>query len=275
MCTCGIDIATQQQKPATASTTCSAAGDRPSDACVLRTACCDRRRLRRRPAAQRQRERDHRHRAHHADAEMRLPPADGLHEVLHQRRPDRAGEIVAGCRDRHRDAAPSREPVRDVGDDRPERRRAAEQRDQQSVRQCELPQAGRVGGGDVAQAERHGADQRGQHDAEAVRHAPHHHAAHGEADHRQRVGQRGGGAIDAELRLHRGQHDHHGPQADAADRAQQHADREAQPGVGGLRARVGRHGWRFLRLVETMGIASLNPSYGLRSHTDAVFVRMG
>ena len=36
-------------------------------------------------------------------------------------------------------------------------------------------------------------------------------AAEGEADHRQRVGQGRGGAVDAELRLHCGQHDDHGP----------------------------------------------------------------
>ena len=45
-------------------------------------------------------------------------PAGGVDEVLHQGRPHRACEVVAAHHDRHRDAAPAREPQADVRDQR-------------------------------------------------------------------------------------------------------------------------------------------------------------
>ena len=57
-----------------------------------------------------------------------MAPADRLDEVLHDRRPDRAGQVVAAGADRHRDAAPAHEPQRGVGHQRREGGRAAEQR---------------------------------------------------------------------------------------------------------------------------------------------------
>ena len=59
-------------------------------------------------------------------------------EMLHHRRPDRAGEIVAGGRDGDGDAAPAHEPVRHLGHQRPEGGRAAEA-DQQAVGERHLP----------------------------------------------------------------------------------------------------------------------------------------
>ena len=58
-------------------------------------------------------------------------------EVLHDRRPDRAGEVVAAHADGQRDAAAAVEPQRGVGDQRREGRRAAEQAEQQAVRERE------------------------------------------------------------------------------------------------------------------------------------------
>ena len=60
-----------------------------------------------------------------ADADMRRAPAVGGDEMLHHRRPDRAGEIIAGGGDGDGDAAAAHEPVRDVGHQR--RRSVAEQ----------------------------------------------------------------------------------------------------------------------------------------------------
>ncbi len=71
-------------------------------------------------ASQREGERDHRDSARHTNPEMHLAPAYGLHEVLDHRRPYGAGEIISGSGDRHCDATPAREPVRNVGDDRTE-----------------------------------------------------------------------------------------------------------------------------------------------------------
>ena len=69
------------------------------------------------------------------------------------------------------------------------------------------------------------ADDDGHHDAEAVGQPSHADAREAEADHRQRVRQRGGAARDAELRLHGRQRHDDRPHADAADGRQQQATR--------------------------------------------------
>ena len=142
MCTCGIDIATQQATPATHSSAAQRRGDRPNGRSTWHAGVRLPRRVRqrRRPAPQQ------RARAAPSLATQNTPsadvgraPADGLEEVLQDRRPDRAGEVVAARADRHRDAAPAVEPQRGVGDQRREVGRAAEQADQQAVRERELP----------------------------------------------------------------------------------------------------------------------------------------
>ena len=68
-------------------------------------------------------------------------------EMLHQRRPDDAGEIVAGGGDGDRDAAPAHEPMRDVGHQRPEaspssrRRSAGRARARTAVRLVDIADA--------------------------------------------------------------------------------------------------------------------------------------
>ncbi len=160
----------------------------------------------RRLAAQRQAERQHRRGAEDADPDIRLAPADCVDEMLQDGRPDRAGEVVAAGADPHRDAAIAREPMRDVGDQRPERSGAAEHADQQSLHGGELPEAGDVGAGDIAEAQHERPDENRNDDAAAVGEAAHEDAAEGETQHRRGIGQRGLAAIDAELELHRGQH---------------------------------------------------------------------
>ena len=65
-----------------------------------------------------------------AKAEQRRSPGARLRQpmrpdhVLDERRPDRAGDVVAGGAQRHRDAAPPLEPERDVGHQRHEGRGA-------------------------------------------------------------------------------------------------------------------------------------------------------
>ena len=85
-----------------------------------------RRRLVRRPAAQEEGQRRHRDEADDGDHAIGEAPALGRQGGLHGERPDRAGQIVAAGGGRHRDAAPSGEPVRYVGDQRPEGRGRSE-----------------------------------------------------------------------------------------------------------------------------------------------------
>ena len=213
MCTCGIDIATQQATPATHSSTW---------AWFRRQAEGPRRRHRGRaalwPAA-----------ATAAGGRGRISSASSGIVSDAERRPGRCrsgasrrvstkcctiggqiapADVVAAGADRHRDAAPAHEPERGVGHQRRESGRAAEQPDQQAVREREADQMlAAMPARDEASAQAGGADQHRHHHAEAVGQPAHHDAADAEADHQQRVGQRGIGARDAELGLHRGQHD--------------------------------------------------------------------
>ncbi len=84
-------------------------------------------------------QRHHRHQAEQADADMRRAPAGFGDEILQHRRPQRAGDIVADRGERHRNAAPVHKPVRYVGHQRAEARRAADA--DQQVRKRNLPKA--------------------------------------------------------------------------------------------------------------------------------------
>ena len=170
------------------------------------------------------------------------PPAGAAvnaDEMRHQRRPDRAGEIIAGGGNGDRDAAAAREPVRDIRHQRSEGGRATET-DQQPVSNRHLPKGGGVTDRDIASAERQRADDDRHGDAETVGESAHDDAASGKAEHGQRIGHRCCGAIDAEFRLDRGQGDHHRPHADATDGAEHDGRRQPQPGCGGVgRVRLG------------------------------------
>ena len=125
----------------------------------------------RRLAAEGERQRQQRRDAEQADADMRRAPAGALDEMLQHRRPQRAREIVAGGADRDRDAAPAHEPMRDVGDERREGRGRAEKADQHALDERELPDRSGVGGADIAEAERDGADRARHRDADSGRRA--------------------------------------------------------------------------------------------------------
>ena len=215
----------------------------------------------RRLAAEGERQRQERRDAEQADADVRRAPAGALDEMLQHRRPQRAREIVAGGADRDRDAAPAHEPMRGVGDERREGRGRAEKADQRALDERELPDRSGVGGADIAEAERHGADRARHRDAVAVGERAHGKAAEAEAEHRQRIGQRGLAAGDAEFGLHRRQHDDDRPHADAADRAGEKRQREPNPGIG----RVGSvaveglmHRWRGFADLR-LSLAALAP----------------
>ncbi len=186
---------------------------------------------RRRPAEE-QAEWQQQHAGQNAYRLVGAAPAVVLDQPLRDRRPGRAADVVAARADRDRDAAPALEPVRDVGEQRGEGRRAAEHADQQSLRQRELPGAAGVGREREAGELREGAeDERRQH-ADAIDHAPDNEAAEREAEHRPGVREGGIGARDAELLLQRRQHDDDGIHARAADRHQQRRSRQPQPGIG-------------------------------------------
>ena len=66
------------------------------------------------------------------------------------------------------------------------------------------------------------------------------HAAPGDAQHEQRIGQGGRAASDAEFGLHRGQRDDHAPHPGAAHRDHRQGDAETDPGRPAIRLRRGR-----------------------------------
>ena len=184
--------------------------------------------------AQAQRQRQHGQHAEDADADIGLAPAPGVDRVLQDRRPDRAGDIAAAGDDRDRDAAALLEPVRDLGDQRPEGGGRAEHADHERLRRHERPEPGRLRRDDVAHAQHERADHHRQHDAEAVGQPAHQHAAEREAEHGRGIGQRGVAAIDAELGLDHRQDDDRRPHADAADRAERHRGGEPPPGIAAV-----------------------------------------
>ncbi len=181
---------------------------------------------------QRQQKRQHGQGAEGANADMGGPPALGRDEMLHDRRPDRAAEIIAARDDGDGNAAAAGEPLRTVGDQRPERGGGAEP--DEGVHERKHHEAVGEAGGDITDGERERAADHRRPDAEAVGEPPHRHAAAGKSDHRQRKRQRSIRAGDGELGLHRRQHDRHRPHADAADGAEHHGGDEPQPGEGGF-----------------------------------------
>jgi hypothetical protein len=173
----------------------------------------------------------HQQRAGDAQADEGRAPAGRLDEVLHDRRPDRAGQVVAARADRDRDAAAADEPQRRVGHQRREGRRTAQGPEQQPVDEREGEQAARSGRHDVAHAQAGGTDHHHRHQAGPIGQAPERDAAEAEADHQQRVRQRGVGPRDAEVGLDRRQHHRHDVHRAAAQRHQGEHDRQPRPGV--------------------------------------------
>ena len=183
-----------------------------------------------RSALQDERQGQHGRHADEAEAEIGVAPADARDEVLLDRRPDRARNIVAGGRDRDRGASAAREPVRHIRHQGCKKGRTAEQT-QDAMCQREEPERRRECSRDVAEAERDRADHDRQHHAGTIRQPPHDHAAECEAEHGQRVGEGGGPARHPELGLHRGQRHDIGPEPDIADCRDDDGRRKPQPSV--------------------------------------------
>ncbi len=247
MCTCGIDIATQQATPAMHSSACARAQATGRTAARDGAPACGLASARPPPAGGRGRIASASsgsvtaHRTPSAD--VGRAPADRLDEVLHDRRPDRAGQVVAAGADRHRDAAPAHEPQRRVGHQRREGRRRS--RAGRCTTPCAIANSQTLlasAAADEAQTQARSADQHRPHHAVAVGQPPHQHAADAEADHQQRVGQRGIGARDAELGLHRRQHHRHHVHAGRADGHQRQRGGQARPGVAGVGRVLAVHG---------------------------------
>ena len=181
---------------------------------------------------QQENERPHRQEAEDTDGDLRRAQAVVGDEILDDRRPDRAAHVVAGGTDGNGDAAPPREPVRDVGDQRRESGGRAEA--DENMHQRELPRVGAQRGPQIAAAEAERAEHQRPDDAEAVGHAADDDAAQRETDHGKRIGQRGIGPGDVELRLDGRQRDDDRPHADAADRADHDGGGEPEPRLRGL-----------------------------------------
>ena len=192
MCTCGIDIATQQATPATQSSAC--ARQRQAE-----------RALRRRAGVGPRRDRGRR-----APAAGRASTAPAAASSRRRRFPCRcrSGASRRSRRSAARSAARPRrrgscrwrrspprcragdEPERGVGDQRREGRRAADQAEQQAVRRSRRRGCRRSARRRRSRGQADRADQDRQHHAAPVGQATHQDAADAEADHQQRVGQR-------------------------------------------------------------------------------------
>ena len=193
--------------------------------------------------AQQQRERHHRAEDRDRDGQIGRAPALGRDDPAQKEGPDRARDIVPGRDDRHRDAAPALEPVRDVGHERPERRRRAYP--DHEVQHREGPEVRRARR--EAEAERHrhcGRHQRARH-PEAVDRAPDQQVAGRKAEHGEGIGQRRRGPVGPELGLDRGHDEDVGPQPHIAEDRDRQRRAEARPGIAAV-VDLGAHG-RMLR----------------------------
>jgi len=151
--------------------------------------------------------------------------------------PDGTGQVIAGCDHDDGQPAPAHEPVRDIGHHRPEAG-ARTDADQQQMGGREYGEARRQAGDEKAQAEAAARHQQRDEDAGAVRQSAEPDRADGKAQHGHGVGRRRCRAVDAELRLHLGQHDDDGPHAGAHQRRDQQRQAETDIGI----AAVGRVG---------------------------------
>ena len=124
--------------------------------------------------------------------------------------------------------APLDEPMRNVRHHRPEAGSRANS--DQHVGGGEHAEVRRIAGENKPDAQSHGGDDQRQDNAETVGHPPERDRREGERTHHQRVGKRGGGAVDAEIELRRRQdHDHRPHARPDQGRDQQ---RHAEPGEG-------------------------------------------
>ena len=144
--------------------------------------------------------------------------------------------------------APAVEPVRQVGDQRPEARGRADA-DEQTLPDGELPDRGGRTGEYVAGAKHDGRDHQRPDNAECIDGASDPKVAECEADHRQCVWQGGACPIRAKFCLYGREHDDDRPQADAAHRADQDAYEQAHPGLRPVNRTGGR-----LRGVPVMSV---------------------
>ena len=224
-----------------------------------------------RPAAQRQgRERQHQDETDSAHRQVSAAPADRVHAPLQQWRPDGARQVIARCRECHRDPAPSREPQRGIGDQRPEHRRRPETPEQHAIGEAEQEQVRRERRRNTAETKRHRPHQHRHHDAKAVGEAAHQHAANHEADHGHGVRQRSTSACRGEFRLDgRDDHDHR-PHRHAADGADRDDGDQPQPGAARINQGVS-HGcdrsgtWRLLSLPAAwQGPSGSTTAQGIR-----------
>ena len=158
--------------------------------------------------------------AEHPDPEIGIAPTIEVDEMLQHRRPDRAGEIAAADDDAHRQPATPDEPVRDIGDQRGEEGRRAQETDQQPVREGEGQQRLRLCREQEPAAEADPAEQRRRHDPGPVGPAAHDDPAQPVAQRVQEIGQRRLGPRRAEFQRDRLQGDDGGVHAGPAHRQQ-------------------------------------------------------
>ena len=133
-----------------------------------------------------------------ADRDIGPAPAEPGHRRVHRQRPDRAGEIIARRRRRRRRG---RVDARTNARYPPSSARSRCPAPTPISSACAAENSARFGARPATTKPRPSERRRSAaaRDAGAVGHAAERERAEGEAEHHQRVGQRGGGAVDAEF----------------------------------------------------------------------------
>ena len=188
--------------------------------------------------AQQQGERRHHHQAENPDPHPRLAPAHLVDSDLQQGRPHGARQIGAADYHGSRDSAPAVEPVGDVRDQRDHHAGHAEESDQESEREHNLPQRGGLTGKEQSGRDGDAPDEGGPHDADPVRPPAHQNAAEAESGKQHRVGEGDPAARRTEVGRDGLQGDDDGIEPGEPDRHDGNGGKDPHPGVGGIDALV-------------------------------------
>ena len=186
----------------------------------------------RQATTQQERQRDHGDERDACEHEVNTAPTTVGLNAAQKHRPDGTGEIIAARDDRHRDAAPGGKPVRNIGDKRC-KARARTETDQQ-VKSGDTEETRRETRQRVTTGHQHCGAANRERDAVPVDRATDQKTAGGQSQHRQRIGQRGIGAADREIRLDPGHDDNDRPHADIGDRGNGKRRKKPQPGIAAV-----------------------------------------
>jgi hypothetical protein len=223
----------QHPIPAIPSIHCNALGEKRTDRAFANDIllACSVAALRN-PGPEQQRDRDDQHHRHDRKHRVGGAPAIIAQDAGQEQRPYGSRQVIAACRDCHRNAPSPVEPVRDIRDQRAEPHRGSEADNELHCRkhQNRLTYGGKA---ETGCHDHRRSDQRECH-PESVDGPPDHQVAQCKADHGQGIGKRGISPRHPELRLHR-RHDHDDrPHPDIAENGNGQGDAQPCPRVAAI-----------------------------------------